>query len=102
MIPLLMDDAGTVLGVFALYTTEGSIVVFFSGQQDSEGFADVMAPVVQRGGQRLGFATMDGNSIGEVLAPLIQADPTLLEATFLPSNSPIVAELMNQYRDQYQ
>jgi len=98
-IPLGFDQTGG-SGVFYIGTSVGPVVVFFQGDHGLQRFVQVMAPVVQREGRRLGFTRIEANSIEEAIELFSTGDPALKNVRFVSSDSSIATQIIEHYSMQ--
>lgn len=88
-IPLLIDQNNEPIGLFSVNTTEGPVVIVFTNTPRLEEFLEATSAVVRLDGKKVGTASFDADSMEEVVAKLLEADPSIKGSKFVPDGSPI-------------
>lgn len=100
-IPLMMNASGAPQGLFCAHTTEGPIVIVFSHTPRWTRFASAVSRVLAKEKLKLGAATIDADSLEDVLAWVAKVDPaTAKEAKLLPDTAPLYSDVLAYFEEQ--
>jgi hypothetical protein len=96
---LLQANAnGDLTGFHVTFTSEGPVLIIFSNEGRLRSFVDVLHPVLAREGKKIAYASGDADSIEGVVQEILEQDPAMEQAIFVPDDAPIVATILDYYR----
>ena len=99
-IPLSIDRNMEPDGLYALFTTQGPVVVIFSNPLKLEKFLSAAAHLSAEKGKKVGDFGMDATSMSEVVSKLLEMDPSLAgTVTFLPDSDPMIDDFILQMNE---
>lgn len=99
-VPLLLDSARQVVGIFYVNTSEGPLIFIFQNKAKWDAFASPVATALKAQGNYLGATSIPADSIEEIADQLAADDPTLAAATFMPDSAPILSDVIEFFAQQ--
>jgi hypothetical protein len=95
---LLQADAnGDLTGFHVTFTNEGPVLIIFSNEERLGSFVDALYPVLAKEGKKIAYASMPADSIESVVQEILEQDPGMAEAIFVPDDAPIVDTILDFY-----
>ena len=101
IVPLHCDSKKQPMGLFAVHTSEGPVVVIFSNKPKWDRFCRAVAPVLAREGTYIGSTNFESDFIEDVVDQLAALDATITSTTFVPDSAPILASVMEFFEQQH-
>lgn len=91
------NSDGELVAFHATFTSEGPVVIIFSQEDRLQDFLDLLSPILAIEGKKLAYASQDADSIESIVASILQMDPSMSDATFVPDDAPIVDTILDYY-----
>ena len=97
IVPMLAGADRNPVGLFSLQTTDGEVVIVFANKARWDRFADAVSPVLRQQDQFLASVTFEEDSIDDVAGRLVEMDPSLENATFVPDSAPLYDDAVGMF-----
>jgi hypothetical protein len=97
IVPMLADADKNPVGLFSLQTAAGDVVIVFANKARWDRFAGAVTPVLRQQDQFLASVTFEEESIDDVADRLLEMDPSLDKATFVPDTAPLYDDAVGMF-----